>query len=321
MGTILVTGAYGQVGRELIPELERKYGTENVIISDVIPAPPDLSRFRSSRIDVSNGESIIQAIDEFHVDSIFHLAAILSANGEKNPQKAFQINLLGTYNVLEAGLKKKLSKIMIPSTIGVFGKETPRRDVPVDTVTKPRTMYGVTKVATEILGSYYFYRFGLDVRGLRFPGLISYSAMPGGGTTDYSVEMFHYAIADKKYTCFLREDTMLPMMYMPDAINAFLQLYEADVSKLTHHTDYNISAFSFTPKDLENAIQKRIPEFAVEYAPDFRQSIADSWPETIDHSEASKDWGFSFKYDLEKMVDDMITNLRKLKRVEIKNQA
>ena len=228
---------------------------------------------------------------------------------------------MGTYNVLEAGLKKKLSKIMIPSTIGVFGKETPKRDVPVDTVTKPRTMYGVTKVATEILGSYYFYRFGLDVRGLRFPGLISYSAMPGGGTTDYSVEMFHYAIADKKYTCFLKEDTMLPMMYMPDAINAFLQLYETDISTLTHHTDYNISAFSFTPKDLENAIQKRIPEFAVEYAPDFRQSIADSWPETIDHSEASKDWGFSFKYDLKKMVDDMITNLRKLKRIEIKNQA
>jgi threonine 3-dehydrogenase len=188
-------------------------------------------------------------------------------------------------------------------------------------VTKPRTMYGVTKVATEILGNYYFYRFGLDVRGLRYPGLISYSAMPGGGTTDYSVEMFHYAIADKKYTCFLREDTMLPMMYMPDAINAFLQLYEADVSVLSHHTDYNISAFSFTPKDLENAIKKRIPDFTVEYVPDFRQSIADSWPETIDHSEASRDWGFKFSYHFERMVDDMITNLRKLKRIEIGKQA
>ncbi|MFG1518910.1 MAG: NAD-dependent epimerase/dehydratase family protein [Thermoplasmataceae archaeon] len=321
MGTILVTGAYGQVGRELIPELEKRYGTENVIISDVIPTPPDLKRFRNSIIDVSNADSIIRAIDDFHVESVFHLAAILSATGEKNPQKAFQINLLGTYNILEAGLKRKLSKIMIPSTIGVFGNETPKKDVPVDTVTKPRTMYGVTKVATEILGNYYFYRFGLDVRGLRYPGLISYSAMPGGGTTDYSVEMFHYAIANKKYTCFLKDDTMLPMMYMPDAINAFLQLYEADVSVLSHHTDYNISAFSFTPKDLENAIKKRIPDFSVEYVPDFRQSIADSWPETIDHSEASRDWGFKFSYDFERMVDDMITNLRKPKKIEIGKQA
>lgn len=321
MGTILVTGAYGQVGRELIPELEKRYGTENVIISDVIPTPPDLKRFRNFIIDVSNADSIIRVIDDFHVESVFHLAAILSATGEKNPQKAFQINLLGTYNILEAGLKRKLSKIMIPSTIGVFGNETPKKDVPVDTVTKPRTMYGVTKVATEILGNYYFYRFGLDVRGLRYPGLISYSAMPGGGTTDYSVEMFHYAIANKKYTCFLKDDAMLPMMYMPDAINAFLQLYEADVSVLSHHTDYNISAFSFTPKDLENAIKKRIPDFSVEYVPDFRQSIADSWPETIDHSEASRDWGFKFSYDFERMVDDMITNLRKLKKIEIGKQA
>ncbi len=314
MGTTLITGAYGQVGQELIPILTRKFGMDRVVLADIVKAPEKFSKYSNHNLDVTDREKLEKLMSDHDVEYIFHLAAILSASGEKNPGKAFLTNAIGTHNILEAARELSVKRVMIPSTIGVFSRETPRRNVPVNTVMKPRTMYGITKVTGEMLGNYYFQKFGLDVRGLRFPGLISYTAPPGGGTTDYSVEMFHYAVRREKYSCYIARDTVLPMMYMPDAMGAMMALFDADLQRLRFHSDYNISAFSFSPAELEAAIRKRIPDFTVTYSPDYRQEIAEEWPETIDSSEAARDWGFRAEYSMDSMVDDMLLNLGGVRR-------
>ncbi len=312
MKRILVTGAAGQIGSDLIVYLRDRYGKNNVLATDIRePAEEIKEEGPWEKLDVTDASNINRIIEDYEIDTIYHLAAILSARGEKNPQLAFKVNILGTYNVLEAGVKYELERIIIPSSIAVFGPETPKDNTPNETVLRPTTMYGITKVTGELLGNYYFKRFGVDVRGVRFPGIISWKTLPGGGTTDYAVEMFYYAVQGKKYTCFLREDTYLPMMYMPDAIRALVELAEAPVEKLKHHTDFNLSAMSFCPKELEKEIKKYIPEFEVEYKPDYRQEIADSWPRSIDDSAAREEWGWKPQYDLPLMVKDMLHNIGK----------
>lgn len=313
MERILVTGATGQIGTELVPYLRERYGKECVIAAGHSRKPSEelLADGPYITLDVTDKDSIDRAIEKYKVDTIYHLAAVLSATGEKDPDLAFRVNILGTYNILNAGVKYKLKRIIIPSSIAVFGPETPKYNTPNETILKPTTMYGISKVTGELLGNYYYKKYGLDVRGLRYPGIISWKAPPGGGTTDYAVEIFYYALQNKKYSCFLREDTYLPMMYMPDALKAIVQLAEADESKLKHRTDFNVNAMSFCPKELVEEIRKYIPSFEVEYKPDFRQEIADSWPRSLDDSAAREEWGWKPEWDLQKMVKDMIINLGK----------
>jgi len=260
-------------------------------------------------IDVTRRETIEAVVKKYNIDTIYHLAAILSAVGEQNPQLAWDVNMNGLYNVLEIARERKIARVFCPSSIAAFGPETPRDNTPQETVLRPRTMYGVTKVAGELLCDYYFYRFGLDVRGIRYPGIISSETLPGGGTTDYAVEIFYEAIKHKRYNCFLREDTVLPMMYMPDCIRGTIQLMEADLSRLKHHADFNLAAISFCPAELVAEIEKHIPELTCEYKPDFRQQIADSWPRSIDDSAAREEWGWKPQYDLRAMVADMLEKL------------
>ncbi len=312
MKRILVTGAAGQIGTELTRALRRKYGSDNVLASDIKAAID--SQLRESgpyeTVNVLDPESIDGAVRKFDVDTIYHLAAILSASGEKNPQLAWQVNLNGTFHVLEAARRHRISRVFCPSSIAVFGPETPRLNTPNETILKPKTIYGLTKVAGELLGDYYVRRFGLDVRGCRYPGIISYEAPPGGGTTDYAVAIFFEAVKRKKYTCFLNESTRLPMMYMPDCLKATIELMEADFSKLKHHTDFNVASMSFSAGELAAEIKKHIPEFEIVYQPDERQAIADSWPESIDDSAAREEWGWKPDYDLARMTEDMISVLR-----------
>jgi len=307
---ILITGAAGQIGSELAVSLRERYGNENVVLGvHRRELPEDLKEGPWEKIDVTDRKEIDKIIEEYEIDTVYHLAAILSAKGEKNPQLAFKVNIIGTYNILEAGVKYNLEKIIIPSSIAVFGPETPKENTPNETILRPTTMYGITKVTGELLGNYYFKKYGLDVRGLRFPGIISWKTLPGGGTTDYAVEIFYYAVQGKKYTCFLREDTYLPMMYMPDAIRALIELAEAPLENLKHHADFNITAMSFSPRELVAEIRKYIPDFEVEYKPDYRQEIADSWPKSIDDSSAREEWGWKPEYDLPSMVKDMIIHI------------
>jgi nucleoside-diphosphate-sugar epimerase len=251
-----------------------------------------------------------QLIREYRVDTIVHLAAILSATGEKNPQACWNVNVNGLLNVLEAAREHRLNRVLCPSSIAVFGPETPRKYTPQDTVLRPRTMYGVTKVTGELLCDYYYRRFGVDARGLRYPGIISAETLPGGGTTDYAVEIFYAAVENGRYTCFVREDTMLPMMYMPDCLNATVDLLEASREHMHHHGDYNVAGMSFTAGQLAAEIARRVPGFEVVYAPDSRQAIADSWPASIDDSPARAEWGWKPRYDLPRMVEDMLAKLR-----------
>ncbi|MEM2102566.1 MAG: NAD-dependent epimerase/dehydratase family protein, partial [Candidatus Bathyarchaeia archaeon] len=244
-------------------------------------------------------------------DRIYHLHTVLSATGEENPQLAWHVNMDGLYNVLETAREQKITRVFWPSSIAVFGPEAPRVNTPQNAVLIPRTMYGVTKVAGELLCNYYFTRFGLDVRSVRYPGIISNETLPGGGTTDYAVEIFYEAIKKRRYTCFVRENTVLPMMYMPDCIKATMDLMEADSAKIKHRTSYNVSAMSFSVGELAAEIKKYIPDFLCEYKPDFRQKIADSWPMSLDDGAARKDWGWKPKYDLAAMTKDMIEKLSK----------
>lgn len=310
---ILVTGAVGQIGSELTPALRQRYGAENVVATGhrKPPSPEFHDAGPFEFIDVTRRETIEAVVEKYQIDTIYHLAAILSAAGEKNPQLAWDVNINGLYNVLEVARERKLTRVFCPSSIAAFGPETPRDNTPQETVLRPRTMYGVTKVAGELLCDYYFHRFGVDVRGVRYPGIISSETPPGGGTTDYAVEIFYEAIKHKRYNCFLREDTVLPMMYMPDCIKATIQLMEADLSQLTRHSDYNLAAFSFSPAELVAEIKKHIPDLACSYNPDFRQQIADSWPRSIDDSAARRDWGWKPDYDLAAMVADMLEKLSK----------
>ena len=315
MKRILVTGGLGQIGSNLVPFLRNKYGKENVVVADIREPDNDVSPF--VKLDILDKKSLERVIDEYDVDTIYHLAAILSAKGEKNPQLAFNVNIVGLYNILEVGREFGLERIMVPSSIAAFGPETPKDNTPNDTVLRPRTMYGISKVTGELLGLYYWEKYGLDVRGVRYPGIISWNAMPGGGTTDYAVEIFHYALRGEKYVCFLKEDTVLPMMYMPDAVKALTSLAEAPSENLIHRTDFNVQAMSFAPKDLVEEIRKYIPDFEVEYKPDYRQKIADSWPRSLDDSAARKEWGWKADYDMKSMVKDIIKNLSKKMGVEL----
>ncbi len=310
---ILVTGAAGQIGSELTLALRAQCGPENVVASDI---RTDVGAgLRSSgpveRLDVLDSSAITAVIKKQAIDTIYHMAALLSAVGEKKPQLAWDINLNGTFRILEAARENGLARVFCPSSIAVFGPETPRRNTPNDTVLRPKTMYGLTKVAGELLCDYYVRRFGLDVRGCRYPGIISYETQPGGGTTDYAVAIFFEAVANRRYACFLREGTRLPMMYMPDCLKATMDLMEADFGRLRHHADFNVTAMSFSVGELVAEIRKHIPEFEVSYAPDDRQAIADSWPESIDDSAARAEWGWRPDYDLARMTGDMITVLRR----------
>jgi nucleoside-diphosphate-sugar epimerase len=311
MQRILVTGAVGQIGSELTLALRGRYGGENVVATGHRTRPSEVLRTSGpfEFIDVTKRETITEVVSKYNIDTIYHMAAVLSAVGEEKPLLAWDVNMNGLHNVLEVVREQELVRAFCPSSIAVFGPETPRDNTPQETVLLPRTMYGVTKVAGELLCDYYVRRFGVDVRGVRYPGIISSETLPGGGTTDYAVEIFYKAIEQGRYTCFLRADTVLPMMYMPDCIKATIDLMEADGSQLKHHADFNLAAFSFSPADLVTEIKKHLPEFTCEYEPDFRQAIADSWPQSIDDSAAREEWGWEPSYDLAAMTADMLEKL------------
>jgi len=310
---ILVTGAVGQIGSELTLALRERYGAENVVAAGnrTPPSPALRDSGPFTWCDITDRAKLDSVVEEFKIDTIVNMSAILSAKGEENPQACWNVNVNGLINTLEVARERKLNQVLCPSSIAVFGPTTPRENTPQETILRPTTMYGVTKVAGELLCDYYVRRFGVDARGLRYPGIISSETLPGGGTTDYAVWIFYKAVEEGRYTCFLKEDTMLPMMYMPDCIKATMDLMEAPFEKLRYHGDYNVSAFSITPAQLASEIKKRIPEFEISYEVDpLRQSIADSWPNSIDDTPAREDWGWKPAYDLGKMVDDMLEKLR-----------
>jgi nucleoside-diphosphate-sugar epimerase len=313
MEKILVTGAVGQIGSELTLALREKYGAENVLATGRKTAPSDelLNSGPFEFINIAQKETIEEVVKKYNIDTIYNMAAILSATGEEKPGLCWDVNINGMYNILELAIKYDMTRVFIPSSIAAFGPETPRENTPQETILKPKTMYGVTKVAGELLCDYYFKRFNLDVRGVRYPGIISSETLPGGGTTDYAVEIFYEAIKNKKYTCFVKEDTVLPMMYMPDCIKATIDLMEADISTLKHHSDFNLTAMSFSAGELADEIKKHIPEFKCSYKPDFRQEIADSWPSSIDDSASREEWGWKSAYNLPAMTTDMIEVLGK----------
>ncbi len=319
MSKILVTGALGQIGSELTPKLRERYSRNNVVASDIKKPTEEMLRSGPFElIDVTNQEGLMSAVDEYDIDSIFHLAAILSATGEQKPDLAWRVNMDGLYNVLEVARELEVNKVFFPSSIAAFGPETPREMTPQETVMRPKTIYGITKVAGELLCDYYFHRFSLDVRGVRYPGIISSGAPPSGGTTDYAVEMFYAALKGERYVCFVREETVLPMMYMPDCLKAAIDLMEADLSMLEHHAEYNLAGMSFSAAELASEIQRHIPEFKVEYKPDFRQKIADSWPMSIDDSTARREWGWMPSHVLATMTSDMLDKLgRRLNEAKI----
>jgi nucleoside-diphosphate-sugar epimerase len=310
MKRVLVTGGMGQIGSELVPELRRIHGKDNVVVSDLNrPPQEELTTGPNEQVDVTVKESLKKVVEQYDIDTIYHLAAILSAAGEKDPWLAWRVNIDGTYNVLEVARDHEMVRVFFPSSIAAFGPETPMINTPQETVMRPRTMYGLTKVAGELLCNYYFNRFGLDVRGVRYPGIISNKTLPGGGTTDYAVEIFYEAIKHTRYQCFLREDSTLPMMYMPDCIKATIDIMNADLNNLKHHADFNLAAISFSPRELAEEIKKHLPKFTITYKPDHRQAIADSWPKSIDDSAARGEWGWKSNYDLPAMVKDMIEAL------------
>ncbi|MFX0038392.1 MAG: NAD-dependent epimerase/dehydratase family protein [Promethearchaeota archaeon] len=312
MRRILVIGAAGQIGSELVPALRDKYGNDNVIATGRKTPLPKIITENGPVIylDAINKDLLSKAIFEYDINTIFHMASILSATGEKMPQVAWDININGLINVLEAGRSYNIDRVIWPSSIAAFGPTTPRDNTPNITILQPTTMYGITKVSGELLVEYYYKKYGLDTRSMRLPGIISSETLPGGGTTDYAVEIFYEAIKHNHYTCFLKEDTILPMMYMPDCNKCMIDLLEADASKLKRHV-YNITGFSFSAGELAAEIKKHIPEFSIEYKPDFRQEIADSWPKSIDDSPARGEWGWNPSFDLASMTKDMIDTLSK----------
>lgn len=310
MNNILVIGSTGQIGSELTPALRKKYGDESVVGTYWSTEPTgDLTYGPMEKLDVTDQESLAEIIEKYDIDSVFNLAAILSAKGEENPQMAFRINVIGFFHLLQLGLEYDLNRIMNPSSIGVFGPEVPSQQAPNETVLRPTSMYGVTKVTDELLGNYYYNRFGLDVRGMRLPGIVSSKTLPGGGTTDYAVEVFYEAIREGHYTFFVREDTTLPLMYMPDCVKALMDLAEAEVDNLEHHCDFNVSSMSFSARELARKIKEYIPKFTYDFEPDERQKIADSWPDSMDDTPARDEWDWKPDYGLDLMVEDIIEKL------------
>ena len=312
MQTILITGSSGQIGSELARKTAGQRNTR-VVCSDLKkPAGklPDSVDF--IELDVTKSDKLEELFKKYKFTRIYHLAAILSAVGEAKPDLAWDVNMNGLYNMLEMARKYQTS-IFVPSSIAAFGPDTPKENTPQDTLQRATSMYGITKVAGELLCDYYFSRFNVDARGVRFPGLISYLTQPGGGTTDYAVDIFFEAIKNKKYTCFLKEDTKLDMMYMPDAIDSMIQLMDADPARLKHRNAFNIAAYAITPRELAEEIKQHIPEFEIAYEIDpVRQAIADSWPDSMDDSAARKEWNWKPRYTLSDMVFDMLENIKKI---------
>lgn len=305
--TVLVTGSAGQIGSELTPLLRQRYGAERVVAGVLKgQATEALGPGPTELVDVTDIVSVRSVIREKGIDTVYHLAAVLSARGEEDPQLAWEVNVLGLKNVLDASRDLGVSRVFWPSSIAVFGPDAPRRMTPQNAPLNPSTMYGVTKVAGELLCSYYAKRYSLDTRSVRYPGIVSSKTKPGGGTTDYAVEMFYAAVSEGNYRCFVREDTTLPMMYMPDALRAAVLIMEAEPERVRLHRGYNVASMSFSAGQLAAEIAKRVPGFRCSFVPDRRQEIADSWPESIDDSEARKDWGWFSSYDLSTMVEDMI---------------
>ena len=309
---ILVIGASGQIGVELTLALRKIYGNASVIASD-LREENELLKGTGPYValDVMNKEMLHVQVIRQGVTQIYLLAAILSATGEKNPGLAWNLNMQSLINVLDIAREEKLTKVYWPSSIAVFGPTSPKKDCPQQTIIEPITVYGISKYAGEFWCNYYSHKYGVDIRSLRYPGLISYKSAPGGGTTDYAIEIFQEALEERSFTCFLEPDTYLPMMYMPDAIRATIELMEAPIEKISIRTSYNISAMSFSPAEIAGEIKKSIPDFKIKYAPDYRQAIAQSWPQSIDDSVARKDWGWKPEYDLSRMTADMLENLTK----------
>lgn len=307
MNRILVTGALGQIGSELVPALRARYGADRVIATD-IRVPADAASV--VHLDSTDAQQLQDVVRKHDVGAIYHLSALLSAVAEERPQTAWQVNMGSLYGVLEVARHTHCA-VFFPSSIGAFGPTTPRDRTPQDTIQRPTTIYGVTKVAGELLCDYYAHRFGVDARGLRLPGLISYRAPPGGGTTDYAVHIFHQALRYRHYTCFLAPDTSLDMMYMPDAVRAIIEVMAADPASLRHRNSFNVTAMNFTPAQLADAIRRHIPGFVIEYEIDpLRQSIADTWPRSMDDSAARAEWGWKPEYDLARMTADMLEKLQ-----------
>ena len=307
--SVLIIGANGQIGSVLTAALRKIHGTDNVISSDIRAKPNGDGPFEL--LDVTDAQQIAQIVDKHKVAQIYHLAAILSAKAEGKPKKAWDINMDGLLNVCEVALEKGVKKVFFPSSIAVFGNNAPKHKTPQSTNLSPNSVYGISKVAGELWCQYFYDHHGLDIRCLRYPGVIGYQSEPGGGTTDYAVDIFHYAVRGEAYNCFLKEDTGLPMIYMDDAIHATIQLMGAPSANLKTRTGYNVSSMSFTPKQLAAEIKKHIPGFKIKYQPDERQLIADSWPASINDSEARADWAWQPKYDLASMTEDMILHLKK----------
>jgi nucleoside-diphosphate-sugar epimerase len=309
MTKILITGACGQLGSELTAELRRKYGSENVVASDIREANDQLGDGPFEQLDVMDMKRIEQVLDKYNVKIIYHLAALLSASAEKNIDLAWKLNMDGLLNVLKLARDKKIERVFWPSSIAVFGPDAKKDGTPQNSATNPTTVYGITKVAGEQWCSYFYRKFGVDVRSLRYPGLIGYKSLPGGGTTDYAVDIYHKALAGETFSCFLGPDSALPMMYMEDAVKATIDLMEAPADKISVRTSYNVSAISFTPDEIAASIQRQIADFEITYEPDYRQEIAASWPDSIDDSAARSDWGWSHAFGLDKMTDDILANL------------
>ncbi|NOX85960.1 MAG: NAD-dependent epimerase/dehydratase family protein [Chlorobi bacterium] len=312
MERILIIGSLGQIGSELVVALRKKYGNENVFATDIKNPGKELRKSGPFQIlDVLDFKNLLHFIIRHHITQVYNLAAVLSGNAEKMPLQAWDINMKALMNTLEAARQSQAKKLFWPSSIAVFGPTTPRHNTPQLTVMEPNTVYGISKLAGERWGEYYNKRYGIDFRSVRYPGLISYKTEPGGGTTDYAVEIFFEAVTKGSYECFLSAKTALPMMFMEDAIRNTIKLMEVDGNRLSLRSAYNMAGISFTPKELADSIQKRMPEFKISYKPDFRQAIADSWPASIDDSVARNDWGLNIKFDLEKLVDVMLEKVTK----------
>jgi len=306
---ILVTGALGQIGSELTLALRKIYGVENVLSTDIQPVE-NVNDPNYDRLDVMNADEITQVIEKHEITIVYHLAAMLSATAEKFPKKGWDLNMNSLLTFLELAKEKKIKQLYWPSSIAIFGADTPKNNTEQNAHAIPTTVYGISKRAGEFWCNYYHEKFGVDVRSIRYPGLISWKTRPGGGTTDYAVDIYYQALEEGKYECFLSENSALPMMYMDDAIRATIELMQADADKLTIRTSYNLNALSFTPKEISEEIKKHIPDFEISYKPDFRQAIADSWPASIDDSVAQKDWNWKPEFDLSKMTEAMLENLK-----------